>query len=86
LKTLKTIYVGVLCNECKFTLKLSLVQSESLKEGQTKLFHLKKGDSKTFTFKPISVDLEYLQISSFNLKMSKYEMKAELGNILTLIL
>jgi hypothetical protein len=49
-----------------------------LKDGESSLLHLKKGDEVIFkldeTFK---VETNYINISSFNLKMSKYEMNVE---------
>jgi len=86
LNNLKKLYIGVICNSCHYSLKLSIVEEEALVEGQTNLFHLKKGDTKVFNFKPRNLNFENLQITAFNLKKSNYDMKAEIGILNMLII
>jgi hypothetical protein len=70
----------VLCEECNFSLKATYIQEEQLKDGQNKLFHLKSGDKKVFILDEFfESEKEWIQISSFNLRMSKYSMNVEIA-------
>ncbi len=49
-----------------------------MKDGETNLLHLKKGDEVIFKLDDsFKNEKNYINISSFNLKMSKYEMNVE---------
>ena len=71
--------MGVVCNDCEYSLKISLIEEQAIEDGKTILFHLKKGDKKLFMFTPTEKTLEYVQLISFNLKMKKYTMEVEMS-------
>lgn len=79
LKEGEKVYIGVLCEECSFTLKTTFLKEELLKDGENKLFHLKAGDKLAFKLDEFfKAETESIQISSFNLKMSKYTMNVQI--------
>jgi hypothetical protein len=76
----KKVYIGVFCKECQYNLKYSFTSETKLKLGETTMFHLKKGDSKIFdlTLTNSNDFKEYINIVSFNLRMTKYSMKVQI--------
>ena len=73
------VYIGILCEDCEYSLKASFVNEEILKDGENKLFHLKAGDTKIFKLEEFfQAEEESIKISSFNLKMSKYKMEVKI--------
>ena len=73
------LYLGVKCDYCKVTLALTYTRYELLQEGEQKIFHLNKGDEKVFIFQSFNKNIEFVNIKSFNLKMTDYAMEVELG-------
>jgi hypothetical protein len=75
----QTVYIGVLCEECDFSLKASYLKEEMLKDGESKLFHLKAGDNKLFKLDEFfQAEKESIQISSFNMRMKSYKMAVQI--------
>jgi hypothetical protein len=74
-----TVYVGVLCDQCEFSLKASYVKEETLKDAESKLFHLKSGDRKVFILDEFfQVEKDSITISAFNLKVSQFKMTVDI--------
>lgn len=78
----KTVFIGVFCKNCEYSVKYTFEKETSLKLGAMNLFHLKAGDSKVFdlTITDATEFKDYINISSLNLKQTKYEMKVEIIN------
>ena len=76
------VYLGVLCKDCEYNIKYSFTTETKLKLGQSLLFHLKKGDRIVFDLTLTSPQefKDYINISTFNLRMSKYNMKVNIVN------
>lgn len=78
----KTVYVGVFCKNCSYNLKYLFAKETSLKLGETTMFHLKAGDSKVFdiTLRETADFKDFVNISAFNLRMTKFSMKVQIEN------
>lgn len=76
------VYLGVYCKNCDYKIRYLFANETPLKLGETTLFHLKAGDSKVFdlNISNSSEFKDYINISSFNLRMTKYDMKVEIIN------
>lgn len=73
------VYFGVYCTNCEYNLRAFYVKEEVLKDGQSKLFHLKAGDKKVFVLEEFfEAEKNWIQISSFNLKMTNYKMNVDI--------
>jgi hypothetical protein len=77
LSSSKTVYLGIYCQDCHLNIKTSFVSEDILIPGDSKLIHLKQGDSKVFIVKDIPTDSKWLQISAFNLRMTDFDMTIE---------
>jgi len=82
LKPERKVYLGVFCKNCEYSLKYLFASETKIKLGETTMFHLKKGDSKVFdlTFSDAAEFKDYVNISSFNMRMSKYSMNVQIEN------
>lgn len=82
LKPNQKVYLGVLCQSCEYELMYTFAKETKLKLGQNILFHLKKGDKLVFdlTLSAPNDFKDYINISTFNLRMSKYSMKVNIIN------
>jgi hypothetical protein len=55
------------------------VKEQQLKDGESNLFHLKSGDSKVFKLnQSFLTEKSWIQVSSFNLKMTPYQMNVRI--------
>lgn len=77
-----SVYIGIFCENCEYNLKYSFKKETALKLGETNMFHLKAGDSKIFDLNISNTSdyKEYINISSFNLRQTQYEMKVQIVN------
>ncbi len=74
-----TVYIGIICEECSLRIKASYIQEETLQDGENRLFHLRAGDKKVFNLDEFfQAEKDWIQITSLNLKMSKYDMRVEI--------
>lgn len=76
---IQTIYFGVACNKCKFTLLAYFVNEPILKDGESQLFHLKAGDKVIFKLDEFfNAEKNEILIKSFNMRMTPYKMAVEI--------
>lgn len=78
LKSGESIYLGIFCKDCQYDLSYSFIREVSLTMGENKLFHLKEGDSKIFTIKDTDKIENFIDITTLNLRMSKFTMQVEI--------
>jgi hypothetical protein len=72
------VYIGVLCDNCDYKLKVRYVREELLKDGENRLLHLKAGDEVVFKLDQVLEKQKEILISSYNLKTSKYRMNVDI--------
>ena len=74
------IYLGIFCKDCEYNLKYNFSEVSTFNLGDSKIFHLKASDSKVFELKISSASdfKDYINISSFNLRMAKSSMKIQI--------
>lgn len=82
LKPGQKVYLEIFCKDCEYSFKYQFKKETSIQLGENTLFHLKAGDSKVFDLtvtNPLNFK-DYINISSFNLKQTKYDMKVDIIN------
>ena len=86
LKDTKFIYIGVFCENCQYSLKYYFTIETSIKAGDSQLFHLKKGDIKIVKIdSKLDSTTDFIQIETFNLRMSDYNINVEIGTLFSKI-
>lgn len=78
LKSGSNIYLGIFCKDCQFNINFSFISEVGLTLGENQLFHLKEGDSKIFTIKNSENIVNFIDITTLNLRMTKFTMQVEI--------
>ena len=68
------------CDSCRFNFGIEYTKFEDLSEGETVLFHLAKGEKREFHFSPSNKNFNSVDITSYNIKMSDFDMKVKICN------
>jgi len=75
------LFVGVVCDNCKFNIKAYYINEPILKDGESQIFHLKEGDKFIFKLdKSFKTEKDLININSFNMRMTPYKMQVEMMN------